>query len=136
MRPLGPVPDGVEVLRIDRASDLVADDTCPSDSISAAFLVGTAPDSTCSHMGEDSQTLGNRIFDLSGTPGTPNPNPNVPTTGAAPNAVSPDSSTDPAKHRNFFQKLFGTGKQPTTPQPATPQPVPPLGTQPGTKPPQ
>jgi penicillin-binding protein 1B len=124
MRPLGPTPDGVEVLRIDRATGLVADDTCPSDGITTAFLVGTAPNSTCSHMGEDSQTLGNRIFDLSSTPGSPNPNPAAP--GTAP---SPDSSTQPAQHRNFFQKLFGTGK-PATPQPATPQPVPPLGTRP------
>ncbi len=119
MRPLGPAPDGVEVLRIDRATSLVADDTCPSDGISTAFLIGTAPNSTCSHMGEDSQTLGNRLFGLSETPGNPNPN-----------APSPDSSTEPAQHRSFFQKLFGTGKPAAPPQPATPQPVPPLGTKP------
>jgi len=55
-------PAGVEVLRIDRATDLVADATCPSDSISLAFLVGTAPNGSCSHMNEDPQSLGSRIF--------------------------------------------------------------------------
>ncbi|HZL28801.1 MAG TPA: transglycosylase domain-containing protein, partial [Acidobacteriaceae bacterium] len=50
------VPDGVEVLRIDRATSLPADDTCPSDTFSAAFLDGTAPQGTCSHMGQDTQT--------------------------------------------------------------------------------
>jgi penicillin-binding protein 1B len=86
------VPDGVEVLRIDRNTGLIADETCPNDSISMAFLAGTTPPSTCSHMGEDSQTLGSKLFGAS------------------------DDPNDPNKHRNFLQKLFGTGKdKPKTP---------------------
>jgi penicillin-binding protein 1B len=97
-------PDGVENLRIDRASGLVADESCPSDSFAAAFLVGTAPQGTCSHMGVDAQTLGNQIFNPDGTP-----------------------ADDPSKpHRNFFQKLFGLNgeKQPNPPpdQQQPPQP--------------
>jgi len=65
MKPFTP-PEGVEVLRIDRATDLVADEACPSDSISLAFLVGTAPNGTCSHMNEAPETLGSRIFGLFG----------------------------------------------------------------------
>jgi penicillin-binding protein 1B len=69
-------PAGVEVLRIDRATDLVADATCPSDSISLAFLVGTAPNGTCSHMNEDPQSLGSRIFGfLDGQRPSPPSNP-------------------------------------------------------------
>jgi penicillin-binding protein 1B len=99
MKPLGPVPNGVEVLRIDRMTDLIADDSCPNDSFSAAFLIGAAPQGTCSHMGEDSQSLGSRLFGLF--------------TGksAAPVEPTPDSpQTDATKHRNLLQKIFGTGK--------------------------
>jgi penicillin-binding protein 1B len=100
MKPLMPIPDGVEQLRIDRASDMVADETCPNDSISVAFLVGTAPQATCSHMGQNPQSLGNQLFNPDGTP------------------------ADAQPHRNFLQKLFGTGKDqqqpPNPPAPAAP----------------
>jgi penicillin-binding protein 1B len=99
MKPLGPTPNGVEVLRIDRSTDLIADDSCPNDTFSAAFLVGAAPQGTCSHMGEDSQSLGSRIFGLftgkSATPVDPN---------------SDSQQTDATKHRNLLQKIFGSGK--------------------------
>jgi penicillin-binding protein 1B len=99
MKPLGPAPSGVEDLRIDRATGLIADDSCPSDSFPAAFLVGTAPESTCSHMGENSQSLGSRIFGLF--------------TGKSDTSNTPQSDSQPAdatKHRNLLQKIFGTGK--------------------------
>ncbi len=106
MKALGPVPSGVEVLSIDRASDLIADPTCPTDIFSAAFLVGTAPESTCSHMGENAQSLGSRIFGLfTGKSAATNPS----TTGTPP--------ADETKHRNLLQKMFGTGKNKTDNQP-------------------
>lgn len=106
MKELGPVPNGVEVLRIDRATDLIADDSCPSDSFSAAFLVGAAPESTCSHMGENSQSLGSRIFGFfTGKPAAPTA---PPATDAQP--------ADATKHRNLLQKIFGTGKDKTKEQ--------------------
>lgn len=109
MKQLGPVPNGVEVLRIDRGTGLVADDSCPNDSFSAAFLVGAAPQGTCSHMGEDSQSLGSKIFGFftgkSPTPVDPNSDPQQP------------QQTDAQKHRNLLQKIFGTGKdKPKDPQ--------------------
>jgi penicillin-binding protein 1B len=106
MRPLGPVPDGVEVLRIDRATDLIADDSCPNDTFSAAFLLGTAPQNTCSKMGEDSQTLGSKIFGLFGGKSD---NPNAPPTDT--------QQTDANKHRNLLQKIFGIGKDKSKDQP-------------------
>ena len=88
-------PDGVEVLRIDRATNLPADAACPSDGFTVAFLVGTAPQGTCSHMGEDSQTLANRLFNPDAVPD---------------NSGNPNNPDDATKHRNFFQKMFGLGK--------------------------
>jgi penicillin-binding protein 1B len=105
-------PDGVEVLNIDRASGQIADDTCPTDTFTAAFLVGTAPQSTCSHMGQSLQTLGNQLYNPDGTP---------------------NETADPTKHRNIFQKIFGLGKdqpqqqqQQTAPQPPASTKTPPL----------
>jgi hypothetical protein len=52
-------------------------------------------------MGISSQTLGNQLFNPDGTPA---------------------DSTGSQPHRNFFQKLFGTGKdqQPPPPDSTTP----------------
>ena len=101
-------PDGVEVLRIDRATDLPADATCPSDSFTAAFLVGTAPQGTCSQMGEDSQTLADKLF-----------HPDA--TGTNTNTSQPDDGT---KHRNFFEKMFGINKDKDKQQQQQQQPQP------------
>ena len=62
MKAFQPPPDGIQLVRIDRASNLPADGSCPSDTFQAAFLPGTAPQSTCSHMGIDAQTLGSQLF--------------------------------------------------------------------------
>ena len=51
-------------------------------------------------MGEDSQSLGTRIFGLGG--------PKQIEPSAQPINAQPD---DPEKHRNLFQKLLGTGKE-------------------------
>ena len=109
-------PEGVETLRIDRATDLPADSTCPSDSMMLAFLTGTAPQGTCSQMGEDSQTLGDRLFHPETVPNGPG-NPNNPSAPGNPNAP-PDDGT---KHRNFLQKMFGIGKDKQQEQPAPPE---------------
>ena len=98
-------PEGVQTLRIDRATSLPADETCPSDNFSAAFLDGTAPQGTCSHMGQDSQSLGSKIFGANSPPQDPN------------NPTSPDGQP----HRNVFQKLFGIGKDKQPAQQPPPQ---------------
>lgn len=127
MKPF-PLTDGVEMLKIDRTTDLIADESCPNDTFSAAFLLGTAPQTTCSHMGEDSQTLGSKIFGLFGIKSAAAPpasattsTPAAPqTTTAPPASTTPPNGTEPAepnKHRNLLQKIFGTGKDKPKDQP-------------------
>ncbi len=55
-------PEGVEIVAIDKASNLLSDATCP-DSYDAAFLEGTAPKETCDHPA-DRRNLLQKIFGL------------------------------------------------------------------------
>ena len=57
-----PPPDGIQLVPIDRVSNLPADSSCPSSTFEGAFLTGTVPQSTCSHMGVDAQTLGSQLY--------------------------------------------------------------------------
>jgi len=53
-------PDGVEVVQIDKVSNLLSDDTCPN-ALPEAFLAGTAPTDTCDHPAERRNLL-QKIF--------------------------------------------------------------------------
>jgi penicillin-binding protein 1B len=88
-------PDGVNNVRIDTASDLPADNTCPHD-ITLAFLDGTAPSGTCSSMNPTGQTIVDQML---------NSDPNKP------------------KKPNFFKRLFGGGDQDNPPKPTVPPPA-------------
>jgi penicillin-binding protein 1B len=55
-------PEGVEIVSLDKATNLLSDSTCP-DSYDAAFLDGTAPMETCDHPAEHRNIL-QRIFGL------------------------------------------------------------------------
>jgi penicillin-binding protein 1B len=55
-------PEGVENLKIDKASYLLSDEACP-DSYSIAFLDGTAPTETCDHPAEH-RNIFQKIFGL------------------------------------------------------------------------
>jgi penicillin-binding protein 1B len=103
-------PDGVQITRVDKNSWLPADETCPED-YSVAFLDGTIPSSTCSHMGQSPQSLIQGLF----SNGTPNPDatPSAPGSPQSPENGTPSTP----KKKNFFQKLFGGGDK-------QPQPVP------------
>ncbi|HEV2215783.1 MAG TPA: PBP1A family penicillin-binding protein, partial [Terracidiphilus sp.] len=59
-------PDGVDVVTLDKVTNLLADAACPDD-YQAAFLAGTAPTDTCDHPG-DHRNLLQKIFGL-GKPG-------------------------------------------------------------------
>jgi penicillin-binding protein 1B len=126
MKPFS-APAGVEVLTINRATDLIADDTCPSDSITVAFLAGTGPQSTCSHMGENSESLGSRLFGLnSASPSassasSASSSPPSSTAAVPPQTPPAPPAEDPVKRRNLLQKLFGAGKEKQPATPATPQ---------------
>jgi penicillin-binding protein 1B len=60
------VPEGVQIVKIDKVSNLLSDETCP-DSFDAAFLDGTAPMVTCDHPA-DKRNILQKIFGL-GKPG-------------------------------------------------------------------
>ena len=55
-------PEGVEIVSIDKASNLLSDASCP-DSFEAAFLAGTAPTETCDHPAEHRNLL-QKIFGM------------------------------------------------------------------------
>jgi len=60
------MPEGVDMVSIDKASNLLSDDACP-DGANVAFLDGTAPTDTCDHP-PDKRNLFQKIFGL-GKPG-------------------------------------------------------------------
>jgi penicillin-binding protein 1B len=109
-------PDGIQLVPIDYKNTwLPADASCPQD-LSFAFLEGTVPNSTCSHMGSASpQTLMQGLF----SNGTTNPSSAtvVPGNPPPPEATEPN----PPKKKNLLQKLFGgADKQAQPTPPATP----------------
>ncbi|MGA7859689.1 MAG: PBP1A family penicillin-binding protein, partial [Terracidiphilus sp.] len=60
-------PDGVEIVSLDKTTNLLADASCPDD-YDAAFLTGTAPTDTCDHPAADHRNILQKIFGL-GKPG-------------------------------------------------------------------
>ncbi len=55
-------PEGVEIVQIDKGSNLLSDASCP-ESYDAAFLAGTAPIETCDHPAEHRNLL-QKIFGI------------------------------------------------------------------------
>jgi penicillin-binding protein 1B len=53
-------PDGIEVVKIDKVTNLLSDDACP-EGYQAAFLIGTAPTDTCDHP-TDHRNILQKIF--------------------------------------------------------------------------
>ncbi|MBW8747794.1 MAG: PBP1A family penicillin-binding protein [Acidobacteria bacterium] len=132
-------PDGVVLERLDKTTNLLSDSSCPN-AYSAAFLAGTEPHNTCSHMGDDQRNFFQKMLGIGGQtqsqenqqppsgnePGA-SPNPAAVRSGPPPNPgaqPSPGSSPNPVveepkKKKNFFQKIFGGGgdKKQQQPQP-------------------
>ncbi|MBB5338114.1 transglycosylase domain-containing protein [Tunturiibacter gelidoferens] len=132
VKPFSP-PEGITTARIDKTSNLLADSTCPSNILYAAFLDGTAPTNTCSQMSESPQNLIQKILGIGGSKSETPPPP--PTTGAPivrvtpntpPDGNAPDTTQQPVqpKKKNFLQKIFGGGKDKDKQQ-QQPQPTPP-----------
>ncbi len=131
-------PDGIEVLRVNTPTGLIADDSCPDNDVTMAFLVNTGPAGTCTHMGETGQSFGQRLFNLFKGGSDNNvtvQNPNQPQSQqqklpqqGVPQAtpIQQQPADDQTKHRNLLEKMFGVGKPKPTPQPpAQPQDQPP-----------
>jgi penicillin-binding protein 1B len=58
------MPEGVQMVAIDKATNLPADSTCMSDTYNAAFLDGTVPAETCSHPNADKRNFLQKIFGI------------------------------------------------------------------------
>jgi penicillin-binding protein 1B len=136
VKPFSP-PEGVTTARIDKTSNLLVDSSCPSNSIYAAFLDGTAPVNTCSQMGENPQNFIQKIFGIGGSKPAPPETATPPATTSAPvvrtapntppDGNAPDTTQQPEqkKKKNIFQKIFGGGKDKEKDKEAQPQPTPP-----------
>jgi penicillin-binding protein 1B len=59
-------PEGVEIVKIDKVSNLLSDESCP-ESYDAAFLAGTTPMETCDHPAEPSAEHRNLFQKIFGT---------------------------------------------------------------------
>jgi penicillin-binding protein 1B len=128
-------PQGVTTVRIDKTTNLLVDPTCPNNSFYVAFLDGTAPQNTCSQMNENPQNFIQKIFGIGGK-STPPDTSNMPSSNGAPiirvapntppDGNAPDTTQPPAqpKKKNFFQKIFGGGKDKDKQQPQPTQPPP------------
>lgn len=127
MESLGPPPAGVTNYPIDRNTNQLADASCPSRSVTMAFLDGTQPHNTCSHMGDGTGLMDSLFGANSDTAGTSVTGGGI-NTGQQP-ALGPDGQPVQQK-RNFFQKMFGLGKhndednQQAPPPSTTPSPQP------------
>ncbi len=103
MKPFTP-PSGITEYQIDKASSQLADETCPA-AYTMAFLDGTQPQSTCSHMSDSGRSLMDRLFGRdSSTAGT-----DMTGGGQAPESRPPERDSEGQPHRNIFQKMFGLG---------------------------
>ena len=57
-------PEGVQMVQIDKTTNLPVDSTCENDTYTAAFLDGTVPTETCSHPSTDKRNFLQKIFGL------------------------------------------------------------------------
>ncbi len=133
-------PAGVTVVTLDKATNLLADASCPNNTYTAAFLEGTEPTDTCDHLNGDQRSIFQKLFGLGEKSTMPTlpagshpvvvspqtvavPQPGTPGAGQSPSpAVAED--TEPKKKRGFFSKLFGGKGDDKKPQQPQPQPPP------------
>ncbi len=112
-------PSGIAEYRVDKVSGLLADESCPA-AYTLAFLEGTQPQSTCSHMGDSGRSLMDRLFGRdSNTAGT-----DMTGGGQATDGKPADGNQGGQPHRNIFQKMFGIGgrkQEDSAPPPSPPR---------------
>jgi penicillin-binding protein 1B len=130
-----PIPQGVDLVKLDKNTNLLADPTCPQNYY-AAFLEGTAPHNTCSHPNDDQRNFFQKLFGLGTAPQQSLPPPSSPTVlppgqpqqpgnPGVQSAQNGDQEKPKAKKRGFFSRLFGGKKddqqQQQDQQPQSPQ---------------
>ncbi len=124
-------PAGVSLVKIDKATNLLADDSCPDD-YTAAFLDGTAPATTCDQPANDQRNIFQKIFGIGHEqanavqqtqPAYPQqqqtaaPAQPLPSQQTAEQTAAPQQPVE-QKRTGFFGKLFGRKpKQNTQSQP-------------------
>ncbi len=134
-------PSGVSVVKLDKATNLLADDSCPDD-YTAAFLDGTAPTSTCDQPANDQRNIFQKIFGIGhdqpaqgpqqqpGAAGTQPLPPQAVHAAAPPAPAAQNGTAAPApaqptdeKKPGFFGRLFGhkPKEEPAQPQQQQPQ---------------
>lgn len=113
-------PPGVVQVRLDDATSLLADDSCPQD-YTAAFLDGTQPTDTCDHSIGDQRNIFQKIFGLGQRPVTQAPQQPVAQQPAQPQQPTQTRPATPSEAQNqndqdqdqkkkkhgFWAKLFG-----------------------------
>jgi penicillin-binding protein 1B len=135
-------PEGIVEVRLDKATNLLADGACPSNTYDAAFLDGTQPTDTCDHANGDQRNLFQRIFGLGEKPAAPQQVPITPTSPQLVQPIQPAPTSNAGvaqnqpppepqpvkKKRGFFSRLFGgkrdddQNQQQPAPQPNPPAP--------------
>lgn len=122
-------PPGVVSVKLDKNTNLPADDSCPDD-YQAFFIDGTVPAATCDHPEGPSRNVFQKMFGLGvhrelvlppvtaapagkpALPGTTSTAPAQPNTGTvATSPATPEPEAKPEKKRGFWKKLFGGGKK-------------------------
>jgi penicillin-binding protein 1B len=113
-------PAGVTEVQLDKATNLLADASCPDD-YTAAFLDGTQPTGTCDHPNGDQRNIFQKMFGLGGNKPAPPIIP-PPANVVQPQAPSgqaqklpsqqqnPEETTPAKKKKGFFGKVFGIFK--------------------------
>jgi penicillin-binding protein 1B len=121
------VPQGIEMVTLDKATNLLADETCPED-YTAAFLVGTAPTESCEHADVDQNGLQQRVFTMNGTAPPPTfPSADGPSvTSKVPilrmGVPQPGAPPEQPKKKGFFGRIFGGGNKNSLPPPPSATP--------------
>jgi penicillin-binding protein 1B len=128
-QPFSP-PAGIVQVSVDKATNLLADESCPGDTWTVAFMEGTEPKDTCSNPnGADQRNIFQKIFGLGGNQQPPlqaplqqGPPPAEPVQSVE--AAQPvDGGGEKAKKPGFFGRLFG--RKPKDQPPAQTQQQPP-----------
>ncbi len=114
-----PMPSGVNILRLDKQTNLLADASCPQDYY-AAFLDGTGPTTTCS-QGTGDRNFFQRVLGLGTKPPAPALPGQLPPQVVTGPAQSPSAQAqaqpnqqpadEPKKKKGFFGRIFGGDKK-------------------------
>ena len=113
-------PAGVTEVTLDKATNLIADASCPVD-YTAAFLDGTQPTGTCDHPNANQRNIFQKMFGLGEKGATPPviaPPPANVVQPQAPQGNNPANAQNgqqnqvepPKKKKGFFGKIFGAFK--------------------------